>query len=139
MIKKHLSVNDEVVKWKAVYKVAYHHWPEQLILKNMNEKRSISTLISREEAGNYGNQFVETSELPNDDVSTIFNNELNRIYVQAPTVSIIEVSTLVSTFYSTPSKKTVDCGVPFPFFCGRSIQPISPSHGSFKNDRQTSI
>jgi hypothetical protein len=52
MIEKHLSVDDDVVKRKVVYRVAYHHWPEQLILKNMNEKRSISTLISREEAGN---------------------------------------------------------------------------------------
>jgi hypothetical protein len=32
MIKKHLSVKDDVVKRKAVYKVAYHHWPEQLII-----------------------------------------------------------------------------------------------------------
>jgi hypothetical protein len=37
------------------------------------------------------------------------------MHVQTPTVSEIDVSTLVSTFYSTPSKKTVDCGVPFSF------------------------
>ena len=124
MIEQHLSVDDDVVKRKTVYRVAYHHWPEQLILKNMNEKRSISTLISREEAGNYGNEFVESSELLNDDVSSIFNNESNRMHVQTPTVSEIDVSTLVSTFYSTPSKKTVDCGVPFPFFADEPPNPI---------------
>jgi hypothetical protein len=66
MIEKYLSVDDDVVKRKSVYRVAYHHWPVQLILKNVNEKRSISMLISRDEAGNYGNEFVESSELPND-------------------------------------------------------------------------
>ena len=32
MIKKNLSVDNEVVKGNVVYKVAYHHWPEQHIL-----------------------------------------------------------------------------------------------------------
>jgi hypothetical protein len=78
MIEKYLSVDDDVVKRKAVYRVAYHHWPELLILKNMNENRSISKLISREEAGNYGNEFVESSIDPSDDSS--------QMHVQAPTV-----------------------------------------------------
>jgi hypothetical protein len=90
MIENHLSVDDEVVKRKAVYRVAYHHWLEQLILENMNEKRSISTLISREEAGNYGNEFVETSELPND--GTL--DDLSQMHVQAPSVCENCVSTL---------------------------------------------
>jgi hypothetical protein len=112
MIEKHLSVDDDVVKRKAVYRVAYHHWPEQLILRNKNEKRSISKLISREEAGNYGNQFVESSELPNDDTL----DDSSQMHVQAPTVSEIEVSTLVASFYRTPKKPAaVDCGVSFSF------------------------
>jgi hypothetical protein len=49
-------------------------------MKNKKEKRAISKLIYRTEALHYGFQFVETSELPNDDVSSespIFNNESN--------------------------------------------------------------
>ena len=112
MIEKHLSVDDDVVKRKVVYRVAYHHWPELLILKNMNEKRSISVLISRDEAGNYGNQFVDSSELPND--GTL--DDSNRMHVQTPTVSEIDVSTIVGSFYRTPEKTApVDCGVPLPF------------------------
>jgi hypothetical protein len=112
MIEKHLSVDDDVVKRKAVYRVAYHHWPEQLILKNMNEKRSISMLISREEAGNYGNEFVNSSIHPSD--GTL--DDSSQMHVQAPTVSEIDVSTLVSTFYSTPKNPAaVDCGVSFSF------------------------
>jgi hypothetical protein len=110
MIEKHLSVNDDVVKRKVVYRVAYHHWPELLILKNMNEKRPISVLISREEAGNYGNAFVDASIDLSDDSS--------QMHAQAPLATEIEVSTLVASFYRTPTKPTVDCGVsllPFPF------------------------
>jgi hypothetical protein len=123
MIEQHLSVDDDVVKRKVVYRVAYHHWPELLILKNMNEKRSISKLISREEAGNYGNEFVESSAvLPND--ATL--DDLNRMHVQTPTVSEIEVSTLVASLYRTPKKPAaVDCGVPFPFFADEPPNPIS--------------
>jgi hypothetical protein len=112
MIEQHLSVDDDVVKRKAVYRVAYHHWPELLILRNMNEKRSISKLISREEAGNYGNEFVNSSELPND--ATL--DDSSQMHVQAPTVSEIDVSTLVASLYRTPEKPAaVDCGVSFPF------------------------
>jgi hypothetical protein len=121
MIEQHLSVDDDVVKRKAVYRVAYHHWPEQLILRNMNEKRSISTLISREEAGNYGNEFVDASIDPSDDS--------NRMHVQAPLATEIEVSTIVATFYRTPTKPTVDCGVsllPFPFSTVDVEDPAPP-------------
>jgi hypothetical protein len=44
MIERHLSIPDSIVERKTIYKVAYHHWPEQLIMKNKNEKRSISKL-----------------------------------------------------------------------------------------------
>jgi hypothetical protein len=111
MIEKYLSVDDDVVKRKTVYKVAFHHWPEQLILKNVNEKRFISKLISREEAGNYGLQFVDASIHP-----FAHDDSNQKMHVQAPTVSEIDVSTLVSTFYSTPKKPAaVDCGVSFSF------------------------
>jgi hypothetical protein len=69
IMEKYLFFNNNVVKRKTVYKVACHHWSEQLILKNMNEKRSISKLISREEAGNYGLQFVDASIDSSDDLS----------------------------------------------------------------------
>jgi hypothetical protein len=73
----------------------------------MNEKRSISTLISIEEAGNYG-----TSELLND--GTLDN--LSQTHVQAPSVCENDVSTLVSSFCGTPEKPAaVDCGAPLPF------------------------
>jgi hypothetical protein len=122
MIEQHLSVDDDVVKRKSVYRVAYHHWPELLILKNMNEKRSISVLISRDEAGNYGNQFVESSELPND--GTL--DDSNRMHVQTPTVSEIDVSTIVASFYRTPEKPAaVDCGVPLPFSTVH-VEPVPP-------------
>jgi hypothetical protein len=112
MIEKHLSVDDDVVKRKTVYRVAYHHWPELLILRNMNENRSISKLISREEAGNYGNEFVNSSELPN--YGTL--DDSIQMHVQAPTVSEIDVSRLVASLYRTPKKPAaVDCGVSFSF------------------------
>ena len=121
MIEKHLSVNDDVVKRKVVYRVAYHHWPELLILKNMNEKRPISVLISREEAGNYGNAFVDASIDLSDDSS--------QMHAQAPLATEIEVSTLVASFYRTPTKPTVDCGVsllpPFPFSTV-DVEPAPP-------------
>jgi hypothetical protein len=66
-------------------------------MKNKNEKRAGSKLIYRTEALHYGLQFVKMYELPNDDVSSepsIFNNESNQMYVQALTVSEIDVSTL---------------------------------------------
>jgi hypothetical protein len=72
--------------------------------------RSISVLISREEAGNYGNEFVDASINPSDDS--------NRMHFQAPLATENDVSTIVGTFYRTPEKPTVDCGVsllPFPF------------------------
>jgi hypothetical protein len=120
MIEKHLSVDDDVVKRKVVYRVAYHHWPELLILKNMNEKRSISVLISREEAGNYGNQFVEAS------INPLAHDDLNRMHVQTPTVSEIDVSTIVASFYRTPEKTAaVDCGVPLPFSTVH-VEPAPP-------------
>ena len=114
MIEKYLSVDDEVVKQKTIYKVACHHWPAvQLILKNVNEKHFIRKLISREEAGNYGLQFVDASIHP------FAHDDLNRkMHFQAPISTEIEVSTLVASFYRTPTKPTVDCGVsllPFPF------------------------
>jgi hypothetical protein len=33
MVEKHLSVADGLVKMNAVYRVAYHHWPELLVEK----------------------------------------------------------------------------------------------------------
>jgi hypothetical protein len=124
MIEKYLSVDYDVVKRKTVYMVAYHHWPVQLILKNVNEKRFISKLISREEAGNYGLQFVDASIHP------FAHDDLNRkMHFQAPISTEIEVSTLVASFYRTPTKPTVDCGVslrpPFPFSTV-DVEPAPP-------------
>jgi hypothetical protein len=130
MIEQQFAIVDGVVNHMNIYTVAYQHWPEQLIMKNKEEKRVSSKLIYREEALHYGIQFVESSELPNDDVSSIFNNESNRMHIQSPSVSEMDVSNLIATFYSTPTKRTVDCGIPFPFF-RRSIKSNSPSHGSF--------
>jgi hypothetical protein len=59
MIEKHLSVADSVVERKTIYRVACHHWPEKLIMKNKNESRKINVLINRTEAILYGNQYVE--------------------------------------------------------------------------------
>ena len=76
MIEQYLSVSHGVVNRMIIYTVAHHHWPEELIMKNKNEKRAISKLIYRTEALHYVLQFVETSELPNDNVSSepsIFN------------------------------------------------------------------
>jgi hypothetical protein len=125
MIEQHLSLSDGVVNRMIIYTVAYHHWPEQLIMKNKEEKRGISKLIYREEALHYGIQFVESSELSNDDVSSfILNNESNRMYIQSPSVSEMDVSNLIASFYSTPTKRTVDCDVPFPFFVDEPPNPI---------------
>jgi hypothetical protein len=80
----------------------------------VNEKRSISKLISREEAGNYGNEFVESSELLKDGSL----DDLSQMHFQAPLATENDVSTIVATFYRTPTKPTVDCGVSvasFPF------------------------
>jgi hypothetical protein len=133
MIEQHLSISDGVVNQMIIYTVAYHHWPEQLIMKNKNEKRGISKLIYREEALHYGIQFVESSELSNDDVSSfILNNESNRMYIQAPSVSETDVSNLIATFYSTPTKRTVDCGIPFPFFVDEPPNPIG-RNGNTRN------
>jgi hypothetical protein len=81
-----------ITSWKSmrtslqglIYTVAHHHWPEELITKNKNEKRGISKLINRTEALHYGLHFVEKSELPNDDVSSessifLFSTTTNRI------------------------------------------------------------
>jgi hypothetical protein len=136
MIEQHLSLSDGVVNRMNIYTVAYHHWPEQLIMKNKNEKRGISKLIYREEALHYGIQFVESSELPNADVSSILNNESNRMHIQSPSVSEIDVSTLIGTFYSTPTKRTVDCGVPFQFLVDAASNtipfPMVPSKTNVK-------
>jgi hypothetical protein len=96
MIEQHLSVDDDVVKRKAVYRVAYHHWPVQLIFKNVNEKRSISVLISKEEAGNYGNQFV--------DASIDLSDDSNRMHVQAPLATENDVYTICCNLLSNSNK-----------------------------------
>jgi hypothetical protein len=125
VIEQQFAIADGVVNHMNIYTVAYHHWPEQLIMKNKKEKRAISKLIYREEALHYGIHFVESSELSNDDVSSsILNNESNRMHIQAPSVSEIDVSTLIGTFYSTPTKRTADCDVPFPFFLDAASNPI---------------
>jgi hypothetical protein len=46
MVKKHLSVADGVVKMNAVYRVARHHWPgELLVIKNKNGRHSIDNVL----------------------------------------------------------------------------------------------
>jgi hypothetical protein len=98
--------------------------------KKMNENPSISMLISREEAGNYGNQFVHVSIHPSD--GTL--EDSSQMHVQAPLATENDVSTLVSPFNAAPEKPAagVDCGVPLPFdsfFCWRRTStPHGPSN-----------
>jgi hypothetical protein len=107
MIEQQFAISDGVVNHMNIYTVAYHHCPEQLIMNNKDEKRGVSMLIYREEALHYSLQFVESSELPNADVSSsILNNKSNRMHIQAPSVSEMDVSHLIATFYSTPTKRT---------------------------------
>jgi hypothetical protein len=77
----------------------------------VNEKSSISKLISIEEAGNYGLQFIHASFDP-----SAHDDDSNRMHFQAPIASENDVSTLFASFYGTPKKPAaVDCGVPLPF------------------------
>jgi hypothetical protein len=69
--------------------------------------------LEKKLAGNYGNQFVDSSELPNDGT---LDDSRSQMHVQAPSVCKTNVSTLVLSFYGTPEKPAaVDCGVPLPF------------------------
>jgi hypothetical protein len=45
MIEKHLFVSDSDVEQKITYRVAHHHWPGKLIMKNKNESRKINVLV----------------------------------------------------------------------------------------------
>ena len=65
MIEKHLFVSDSDVEQKITYRVAHHHWPGKLIMKNKNESRKINVLVYRTEAIIYGNQFVERLKMAN--------------------------------------------------------------------------
>jgi hypothetical protein len=38
MIEQQFAIADGVVNHMNIYTVAYHHWPEQLIMKNKEEK-----------------------------------------------------------------------------------------------------
>jgi hypothetical protein len=48
----------------------------------------------------------------------------------------MDVSNLIATFYSTPTKRTVDCGIPFPFFLDAASNtipfPMVPSKTTVK-------
>jgi hypothetical protein len=39
MIEQQFAIADGVVNRMSIYTVAYHHWPEELIMKNKNEKK----------------------------------------------------------------------------------------------------
>jgi hypothetical protein len=56
---RHLCIDDDRVDRKETYRVAHHHWPEQLIMKNKSEGRSVKQLIYSTEAINYGTIFLE--------------------------------------------------------------------------------
>jgi hypothetical protein len=99
MIEKHLSVADSVVERKSVYRVARHHWPEKLIMKNKNEGRKFNVLINRTEAILYGNQFVER-------LNMVDLNGANK-FVQTPVVAEKTVSTLVASLKSNRGQRVL--------------------------------
>jgi hypothetical protein len=91
----------------------------------MNEKRSVSKLISREESGNYGLHFVDASIHP-----SAHDDSNRKMRFQAPIATENDVSTIVATFYRTPTKPTVDCGVSLLLFLFSTVdvEPAPPMH-----------
>ena len=105
MAEKHLSVSDGLVKRNAKYKVACHHWPELLITKNKNERRSISVLIYRKEAVLYGDQFVEKKNM-------VKTTDGTNKYIQTPVVAEKTVSTLVASLKSNRGQRVLSRSIP---------------------------
>ena len=107
MIEKHLSVADSVVERKTIYRVACHHWPEKLIMKNKNESRKINVLINRTEAILYGNQYIERLNMV--DLNGVFakTTDGTNKYVQTPVVAEKTVSTLVASLKSNRGQRVL--------------------------------
>ena len=107
MIEKHLSVADSVVERKITYRVACHHWPERLIMKNKNESRKINVLINRTEAILYGNQYIERLNMV--DLNGVFakTTDGTNKYVQTPVVAEKTVSTLVASLKSNRGQRVL--------------------------------
>jgi hypothetical protein len=117
MVEKHLSVPDGVVKRNAVYKVACHHWPELLVMKNKNERRYINALIYRTEAVLYGDQFVEISNRADVICKSNRNDVLKADegkykFVQTPVVAEKTVSTLVASLKSNRGQRVLSRSIP---------------------------
>ena len=110
MIEKHLFAQ----KKSTTYYVAYHHWPMNLIIKNIQSKRPIRKLIDREEAAQYGHRFVEHSNRCvnimrglGSDAQEIMNEKNAKQYVQAPIVQESEVSFLIGTLTSRRGERAI--------------------------------
>ena len=119
MIEQHLSVSDGVVNRMIVYTVAYHHWPEQLIIKNKNERRPLSKPICRSEAVQYGAQFVETSNSVDVIIHKAGQNNVLAVtdngtkgYVQKPAVTQKVVSTLIASLTSKHGHRVISRSTP---------------------------
>ena len=52
-IAKHLKMTDWLKQNKDRFRVARVHWPAELVMKNLNDRRSYSTPIDRKEAVSY--------------------------------------------------------------------------------------
>jgi hypothetical protein len=112
MVEKHLFVANSIVDRKINYRVAHHHWPEKLIMKNKNESRKINVLINRTEAILYGNQFVE--RLNKVDLNGVFakTTDGTNKYIQTPVVAEKTVSTLVASFKSNRGQRVLSRSIP---------------------------
>jgi hypothetical protein len=98
MIEKHLSVAN-------TYRVARHHWPEQLIMKNKNESRKINVLIYRTEAILYGNQFVERLNMladVNDVLAKMYDQQNKNLPIKMWPTSQLDHDPSLSPMYYQP-------------------------------------
>jgi hypothetical protein len=100
VIEKHLRVDDDRIEVRETYTVAYHHWPEQLVIKNKDEGRSINEVIYRSEAVKYGPGSVELINRVDIIMKNTCHDDQKKMYVQAPVEAEKKVSTLVAMFTS---------------------------------------
>ena len=73
---------------KATYTDAYHHWPEQLIMKNKNEGRSVNNLLLEPKliSSMFRSSSVEFIKNRFDAImkNNVTDEEQSKIYVQSP-------------------------------------------------------
>jgi hypothetical protein len=100
LIEKHLRVDDDRIEGMETYTVAYHHWPEQLVIKNKDEGRSFNKVIYRSEAVEYGPGSVELINRVDHIMKNNFRDDQKKMYVQAPVEAEKKVSTMVAMFTS---------------------------------------